>query len=161
VLLAIALANDPDVLICDEPTTALDVTVQAQLLDLIVKGVKERGAALLFITHDLAVVATVCERVLVMYGGRIVESGPVVEVLTAPKHRYTKGLLDASDLEAVDEHGRLHTIAGAVPAAGQFPSGCVFSNRCPRADDQCRLQPPWFGEPEHGHACWHPVGGDE
>ena len=161
VLLAIALANDPDVLICDEPTTALDVTVQAQLLDLIVKGVKERDVALLFITHDLAVVATVCERVLVMYGGRIVESGPVVEVLTAPKHRYTKGLLDASDLEAVDEHGRLHTIAGAVPAAGQFPSGCVFSNRCPRADDQCRLQPPWFGEPEHGHACWHPVGGDE
>jgi peptide/nickel transport system ATP-binding protein len=161
VLLAIALANDPDVLICDEPTTALDVTVQAQLLDLIVKGVKERGAALLFITHDLAVVATVCERVLVMYGGRIVESGPVSDVLTAPKHRYTKGLLDASDMEAVDEQGRLHAIAGAVPAAGQFPSGCVFRNRCPRADDQCRVQPPWFGESTHGHACWHPVGGDE
>jgi oligopeptide/dipeptide ABC transporter ATP-binding protein len=161
VLLAIALANDPDVLICDEPTTALDVTVQAQLLNLIVKGVKERDAALLFITHDLAVVATVCERMLVMYGGRIVESGPVVEVLTTPKHRYTKGLLDASDLEAVDENGRLHAIAGAVPAAGEFPGGCVFSNRCPRADDQCRVQPPWFGEPEHGHACWHPVGGDE
>lgn len=161
VLLAIALANDPDVLICDEPTTALDVTVQAQLLDLIVKGVKERDASLLFITHDLAVVATVCERVLVMYGGRIVESGPVVEVLTSPKHRYTKGLLDASDLEAVDERGRLHAIAGVVPAAGQFPSGCVFRNRCPRADDQCRVQPPWFGEPTAGHACWHPVGGDE
>ena len=161
VLLAIALANDPDVLICDEPTTALDVTVQAQLLDLIVKGVKERNAALLFITHDLAVVATVCERVLVMYGGRIVESGPVADVLTVPKHRYTKGLLDASDLEAVDERGRLHTITGAVPAAGQFPSGCVFRNRCPRADDQCRVQPPWFGEPEQGHACWHPAGGDE
>jgi oligopeptide/dipeptide ABC transporter ATP-binding protein len=161
VLLAIALANDPDVLICDEPTTALDVTVQAQLLDLIVKGVKERDAALLFITHDLAVVATVCERVLVMYGGRIVEAGPVAEVLTAPKHRYTKGLLDASDLEAVDERGRLHAIAGAVPAAGQFPDGCVFRTRCPRADDQCQTQPPWFGEPAHGHACWHPVGGDE
>ncbi|MFC0545352.1 ABC transporter ATP-binding protein [Kutzneria chonburiensis] len=161
VLLAIALANDPDVLICDEPTTALDVTVQAQLLDLIAKGVKERDAALLFITHDLAVVATVCERVLVMYGGRIVESGPVADVLTEPKHRYTKGLLDASDLEAVDEQGRLHAIAGAVPAAGQFPSGCVFRNRCPRADDQCRVQPPWFGESTRGHACWHPVGGDE
>jgi peptide/nickel transport system ATP-binding protein len=161
VLLAIALANDPDVLICDEPTTALDVTVQAQLLDLIVKGVKERSAALLFITHDLAVVATVCERVLVMYGGRIVESGPVAEVLTTPKHRYTKGLVDASDLEAVDENGRLHAIAGAVPAAGHFPSGCVFRTRCARADEQCAQQPPWFGESAHGHACWHPVGGEE
>ncbi|QUQ71873.1 ABC transporter ATP-binding protein [Kutzneria sp. CA-103260] len=161
VLLAIALANDPDVLICDEPTTALDVTVQAQLLDLIIKGVKERSAALLFITHDLAVVATVCERVLVMYGGRIVESGPVAEVLTTPKHRYTKGLLDASDLEAVDGRGRLHAIAGAVPAAGQFPSGCVFRTRCPRADDRCGEQPPWSGEPAHGHACWHPAGGEE
>lgn len=161
VLLAIALANDPDVLICDEPTTALDVTVQAQLLDLIVKGVKERTAALLFITHDLAVVATVCERVLVMYGGRIVESGPVADVLTAPKHRYTKGLLDASDLEAVDGNGRLHAIAGTVPPAGRFPSGCVFRTRCPRADDQCQVPPPWFGEPAHGHACWHPVGGDQ
>jgi oligopeptide/dipeptide ABC transporter ATP-binding protein len=160
VLLAIALANDPDVLICDEPTTALDVTVQAQLLDLIVKGAKERTAALLFITHDLAVVATVCERVLVMYGGRIVESGPVGEVLTAPKHRYTKGLLDASDLETVDDAGRLHAIAGTVPAAGKFPSGCVFRNRCPRADEQCEVPPPWFGEPARGHACWHPVGGD-
>ena len=159
VLLAIALANDPDVLICDEPTTALDVTVQAQLLDLIVTGVRERGAALLFITHDLAVVATVCERVLVMYGGRIVESGPVREVLTEPKHRYTKGLLDASDLDAVDARGRLRTIAGAVPAAGRFPDGCVFRTRCPHADEQCELQPPWFGDEGRGHACWHPMGG--
>jgi oligopeptide/dipeptide ABC transporter ATP-binding protein len=90
-----------------------------------------------------------------------VEAGPVAEVLTAPKHRYTKGLLDASDLEAVDERGRLHAIDGAVPAAGRFPSGCVFRTRCARADDQCRVLPPWFGEPPHGHACWHPVGGDE
>lgn len=157
VMLAIALANDPAVLICDEPTTALDVTVQAQLLTLILDGVEKRGAALLFITHDLAVVATVCERVLVMYGGRIVESGPVTRVLTEPRHHYTRGLLDASDLESTDERGRLRTIPGTVPAAGKFPDGCVFRNRCPRADEQCVVQPPWFGD----HACWHPIGGDE
>ncbi|ANN21418.1 ABC transporter ATP-binding protein [Amycolatopsis orientalis] len=100
VILAIALANDPKLLICDEPTTALDVTVQAQILELILDGVRERECALLFITHDLAVVAKVCERVLVMLDGEIVESGTTREVLTAPQHDYTKKLLAASDLEA-------------------------------------------------------------
>ncbi|WP_409489461.1 ABC transporter ATP-binding protein [Amycolatopsis sp. cmx-11-12] len=100
VVLAIALANDPKLLICDEPTTALDVTVQAQILDLILDGVRERESALLFITHDLAVVASVCERVLVMLDGEIVEAGTTREVLTEPKHEYTKKLLAASDLEA-------------------------------------------------------------
>jgi ABC-type dipeptide/oligopeptide/nickel transport system ATPase component len=95
-----ALANNPKLLICDEPTTALDVTVQAQILDLILDGVRDRETALLFITHDLAVVATVCERVLVMLDGEIVESGTTREVLTAPKHEYTRKLLAASDLEA-------------------------------------------------------------
>src|SRR5690606_22129208 len=99
VVTAIALANDPVLLICDEPTTALDVTVQATVLDLIVRGATERDAALLFITHDLGVVASVCERVLVMYGGRIVEAGPVGEVFRRPRHRYTQGLLAASDLD--------------------------------------------------------------
>jgi peptide/nickel transport system ATP-binding protein len=100
VVLAIALANDPALLVCDEPTTALDVTVQAQILDLILAGTSERDTALLFITHDLAVVATVCDRVLVMHEGGIVESGSTREVLTAPKHEYTQRLLKASDLEA-------------------------------------------------------------
>ncbi|GAB3704591.1 ABC transporter ATP-binding protein [Amycolatopsis oliviviridis] len=100
VVLAIALANDPKLLICDEPTTALDVTVQAQILELILDGIRERESALLFITHDLAVVASVCERVLVMLDGEIVEAGTTREVLTAPKHEYTKKLLAASDLEA-------------------------------------------------------------
>jgi peptide/nickel transport system ATP-binding protein len=99
VLLAIALANDPALLICDEPTTALDVTVQAQILELITAGVARRGTALLFITHDLAVVAQVCERVLVLYEGRIVEAGPTRDVLTAPRHDYTRRLLAASELE--------------------------------------------------------------
>jgi peptide/nickel transport system ATP-binding protein len=100
VMLAIALANDPALLICDEPTTALDVTVQAQILELILAGVARRHAALLFITHDLAVVASTCERVLVMHGGRIVEAGDTAQVLTAPRHDYTRSLLAASDLEA-------------------------------------------------------------
>src|SRR4051812_25376967 len=161
VVLALALANDPSLLICDEPTTALDVTVQALVLDLIVRGVLDRASALLFITHDLAVVATVCERVLVMYGGRVVEAGPVSEVFTRPRHRYTEGLLAASDLETNDDSGRLNTIPGTVPPAGRFPSGCVFRNRCAHADQTCAELPPWMGAAAHGHACWHPGGTDE
>ncbi|MFI7067860.1 ABC transporter ATP-binding protein [Kribbella sp. NPDC050124] len=155
VVLALALANDPALLICDEPTTALDVTVQALVLDLIVKGVVAREAALLFITHDLAVVATVCERVLVMYGGRVVESGPVGEVFTRPRHRYTEGLLAASDLETTDR--RLTTIPGNVPSAGQFPSGCVFRTRCRHATEVCATTPAWSGSESTGFACHHPA----
>ncbi len=159
VVVAIALANDPALLVCDEPTTALDVTVQARVLDLIVRGVAARDAALLFITHDLAVVATVCERVLVMYGGRVVEAGPVREVFRHPRHRYTQGLLAASDLDAGDVEGRLPTIPGSVPAAGAFPDGCVFRNRCSHATSECATAPPWTGsDPGHGHACHHPAG---
>ena len=180
VVAAIALANDPLLLVCDEPTTALDVTVQALVLDLIVSGVEERDAALLFITHDLAVVATVCERVLVMYGGRIVEAGPVTEVLGNPQHRYTQGLVAASDLEGVREgkaarsgevrggqaREPLDTIRGNVPPAGRFPAGCVFRDRCDFATAECETLPPWTprgthdaGERAAGYACFHPVGG--
>ncbi|MFG2658583.1 ABC transporter ATP-binding protein [Streptomyces sp. NPDC048425] len=158
VVLAIALANDPALLVCDEPTTALDVTVQARVLDLIVRGVQDRRSAMLFITHDLAVVATVCERVMVMYGGRVVESGPVREVFTRPRHRYTRGLIGASDLTVVDDRGRLATIGGSVPSAGQFPAGCVFRNRCAQATDVCDTRPDWVATgPDSGYACFHPV----
>nr|WP_238146847.1 ABC transporter ATP-binding protein [Ornithinimicrobium murale] len=170
VVAAIALANDPLLLVCDEPTTALDVTVQALVLDLIVSGVQERDAAMLFITHDLAVVATVCERVLVMYGGRIVEAGPVADVLGNPQHRYTQGLVAASDLErSRTDPGRspLDTIPGNVPPAGKFPDGCVFRNRCAFATKACEQLPPWTPRGEHpagehasGYACFHPVGSD-
>ncbi|WP_432877907.1 ABC transporter ATP-binding protein [Kribbella sp. CA-245084] len=156
VVLALALANDPSLLICDEPTTALDVTVQALVLDLIVRGVMDRSSALLFITHDLAVVATVCERVLVMYGGRVVESGPVVDVFTRPRHRYTEGLLAASDLDTTSR--RLTTIPGNVPPAGKFPSGCVFRTRCAHATALCEESPPWSGDEAEGFACHHPAG---
>ena len=158
VVLALALANDPALLVCDEPTTALDVTVQALVLDLIVRGVVDRGAAMLFITHDLAVVATACERVLVMYGGRIVESGPVQQVFTRPRHRYTQGLLGASDLEVVDDRGRLATIPGSVPPAGRFPAGCVFRNRCAHAGPECAVRPDWTSTgADAGFACVHPA----
>jgi oligopeptide/dipeptide ABC transporter ATP-binding protein len=156
VVLALALANDPSLLICDEPTTALDVTVQALVLDLIVRGVMDRSSALLFITHDLAVVATVCERVLVMYGGRVVETGPVADVFTRPRHRYTEGLLAASDLDSTSR--RLTTIPGNVPPAGKFPSGCVFRTRCAHATALCEEMPPWSGDQAEGFACHHPAG---
>ncbi|WP_308470708.1 ABC transporter ATP-binding protein, partial [Arthrobacter sp. 4R501] len=105
VMLAMALANDPELLLCDEPTTALDVTVQRQVLDLILESVQLRGTGLLFITHDLSVVANVCHRVLVMNRGIVVEEGSAEEVFTRPQHPYTRGLLAASDLDASDENG--------------------------------------------------------
>ncbi len=158
VVLAIALANNPALLICDEPTTALDVTVQALVLDLVTRGVTARDSALLFISHDLAVVATVCRRVLVMYGGVVVEAGPVEQILRAPRHRYTEGLVAASTIETTDERGRLRTIRGAVPGHGRFPAGCVFANRCDAATSACEVEPPWVGESaDAGYACHHPV----
>jgi peptide/nickel transport system ATP-binding protein len=160
VMLAMALACDPAVLICDEPTTALDVTVQARMLRLIDRLVDEEGSGLLFITHDLAVVSGLCERVLVMYGGRIVESGPTADVFAAPRHPYTAGLLDASaattDRRRLDERGRLPIIPGTVPAAGHFPSGCVFRTRCPRATEICTTEPRLEGDGRL-EACWHPI----
>ena len=143
VVLAIALANDPALLICDEPTTALDVTVQARVLDLIVRGVAGRAtSALLFITHDLAVVATVCERVLVMYGGRIVEAGPVAGgVHAGPRHRYTQGLLAASDLESVDGAAGWRRSPVRSRRPGEFPDGCVFRNRCTSRHRRLRARP--------------------
>ncbi|WP_394279876.1 dipeptide ABC transporter ATP-binding protein [Microbacterium sp.] len=113
VVLAIALANDPGLLVCDEPTTALDVTVQKQVLDLVISTVSRRDAGLLFITHDLAVVGETCDRVLVMNNGRVVERGTIDEIFTRPQHPYTKGLLAASDLAATDRNGRLFTVASA------------------------------------------------
>ncbi|GAA5228952.1 dipeptide ABC transporter ATP-binding protein [Paeniglutamicibacter antarcticus] len=114
VMLAMALANDPSLLLCDEPTTALDVTVQRQVLDLVLESVTQRGTGLLFITHDLAVVANMCTRVLVMNNGKVVEEGATEEIFTRPRHPYTRGLLAASDLEATDNDGRLFTVASAA-----------------------------------------------
>jgi oligopeptide/dipeptide ABC transporter ATP-binding protein len=153
-MIAMAMACSPEILIADEPTTALDVTVQAQILDLLIELVDERQAALLLITHDLAVVANVCHRVLVLYGGRIVEEGAVDDVFSAPRHPYTRALLDAiPPLDDEVPERKLRAIAGSVPGLGQFPPGCPFRNRCSRADATCEVMPPL----ESGVACWHPL----
>lgn len=157
VVLAIAIANRPSLLICDEPTTALDVTVQAQMLDLIRRVTSSQDTALLFITHDLAVVSGICDRVLVMYGGVIVETGPIEEVFSRPKHPYTLGLLECSDLSQVERGAKLSTIPGAVPSAGQFPPGCVFRNRCDRETPACLVEPQLSVVDDREFACWNPV----
>ena len=136
VMIAIALACAPKLLIADEPTTAVDVTIQAQLLDLIKKLAVERSMSVLFVTHDLGVVAETCSRIITMYAGRVVE-GPVREVLAKPAHPYTAGLLAALPSQETRGH-RLATIPGRVPAPGQVVEGCVFAGRCEFVMDQCR-----------------------
>lgn len=158
VMIAAAMACGPDLVIADEPTTALDVTVQAQVLELLNRMVDEEQATLLLITHDLAVVAEVCQEVMVMYGGRIVESGPAGAVFAEAHHPYTVGLMDAiPSMEHVPADRHLRAIPGSVPPLGAFPSGCPFRNRCPRATEQCSQMPPLVEIGGHLTACWHPV----
>ena len=142
VMIAIALSCQPDILIADEPTTALDVTIQAQILKLMKDLQQETGMAILFITHDLGVIAELCDRVLVMYGGRVVEEADVETLFAAPRHPYTKGLLEA--IPRLDKPARemLETIPGMVPSLHEFPPGCRFQNRCAYVEDQCRQQVP-------------------
>ena len=156
-MIAMATACSPELLLADEPTTALDVTVQAQILALLDELVDDQGATLLLITHDLPVVANVCQRVLVLYGGYIVESGPLDEVFESPRHPYTRALLDA--IPPLDEDlpsRKLPAIPGTVPGLGRFPPGCPFRNRCPRADAVCATMPDLVGN-AHQAACWHPL----
>ena len=140
VAIAIALLNKPDLIIADEPTTALDVTIQGQILHEVQRLCRETGTALIWITHDLAVVAGLAERICVMYAGRIVETGSVDEVLDRPLHPYSKGLI-----ESVPSHNqrgmRLNQIPGMTPSLLSLPEGCAFRNRCPKADDACAGMP--------------------
>ncbi|WP_129114165.1 ABC transporter ATP-binding protein [Halegenticoccus tardaugens] len=140
-VIAMALACDPEVLICDEPTTALDVTIQAQILELLAELQRERDLAIMFITHDMGVIAEVADRVNVMYAGEIVESAPVVELFENPKHPYTEGLLRS--IPGVQGRGdRLRTIEGEVPTPDGEPTYCRFAPRCPKAFDECeRVHP--------------------
>ncbi len=151
VMLAMALASEPKLLVADEPTTALDVTTQRLILALMVEQARRRGMALLLITHNLGIVANYMERLYVMYAGRIVEQGPVREVLTAPRHPYTCGLLAAvPSLRA--ERTRLQDIPGTVPPPGRFPPGCAFAPRCAKATEACtRAVPPLV---EAGNRAW-------
>ncbi|MEU2422333.1 dipeptide/oligopeptide/nickel ABC transporter permease/ATP-binding protein [Streptomyces sp. NPDC007851] len=157
VLIAMALSRDPRLIIADEPTTALDVTVQAQVMELLLRLRAELGFALILVSHDLALVADVTDRVAVMYGGRIVETGVTAELVGSPAHHYTRGLL-GSVLSLESGAARLTQIRGVVPAPADFPAGCRFSGRCPAAGDLCRTTPPaLLGTPAHTAACHHPA----
>ena len=155
VMIAMALACKPDILIADEPTTALDVTVQAQILDLIRQFQKDLAMSVLLITHDLGVIAENCDRVVVMYAGRIAEIADVKTLFKNPLHPYTRGLLDSIPSLAKKAKTILPTIEGSVPSLLAFPSGCRFVTRCPRAMDICREKIPemtWI-QGDHGTAC--------
>ena len=156
VLVAMALAGRPDLLIADEPTTALDVTIQAQILDLLVELRRELSMSMLFITHDLGVVERVADRVAVLYAGRKVEEGPVESILRSPRHPYAEGLL-ASVPGFRPRSGRLRSIPGQVPSPGAWPEGCRFHPRCDRAVDACRACEPAF-DAASGVACHVPMG---
>jgi peptide/nickel transport system ATP-binding protein len=163
VMIAIALACNPKVLIADEPTTALDVTVQAQILELIVDLQKKLGTAVILITHDLGLVAQTAQRVIVMYAGRKVEEAAVEALFANPQHQYTRGLMASlprlgllrGETAATN---RLQEIPGIVPPLTNLPPGCAFAPRCPRADERCRGENPPYEEKSMGHwaACWHP-----
>ncbi|QWL61808.1 ABC transporter ATP-binding protein [Aeromonas jandaei] len=155
VMIAMALACEPDLLICDEPTTALDVTIQAQILDLM-KGLQaETGMAILFITHDLGVVAELCDEVVVMYAGRAVEQADVFELFDHPRHPYTHGLMSSIPRLEDEPKSLLKTIKGQVPALHEMPAGCRFSNRCPHATELCISAIPAVEQlnPRHHVAC--------
>jgi oligopeptide/dipeptide ABC transporter ATP-binding protein len=154
VMIAMALANDPDLLIADEPTTALDVTIQAQILGLIRELQAEMGTALLLITHDLGVVAETADEVAVMYAGRVVEQGSVERVFNDPQHPYTLGLM-GSVPSVAGRQGRLLTIPGSVPPPDAMPPGCRFATRCPFVQDACTRIRPGLREttPGHANAC--------
>lgn len=158
VAIAIALLHDPELIIADEPTTALDVSIQAQILAEMKILAQESGTALIWISHDLAIVSSLADRVIVLYLGRIMEFGPVADVLRAPLHPYTRGLLDS--LPAMARPGqKLRQIPGSTPSPLHVTPGCPFAPRCAHADDLCRSEPPPVGDQRHGAFCHHPLSG--
>ncbi|MFC9095490.1 dipeptide/oligopeptide/nickel ABC transporter permease/ATP-binding protein [Streptomyces sp. NPDC002387] len=157
VLIAMALSREPRLIVADEPTTALDVTVQAQIMELLLGLREELGFALILVSHDLALVADVTDRVVVMYGGQIVESGVTADLVEAPAHHYTRGLL-GSVLSLESSAERMTQIKGVVPAPADFPAGCRFADRCPLAGEVCRTTAPdLLGPVTHRAACHHPA----
>jgi peptide/nickel transport system ATP-binding protein len=163
VMIAMALSCNPRLLIADEPTTALDVTIQAQILDLVRKLQKDFNASMILITHDLGVVAETCDDVAVMYAGKIVEYGSVEDIFYRPKHRYTQGLLNSiPHFETGHRLKRLETIPGLVPSMFNLPKGCRFQDRCGFAKDDCQATQPQMRpvsgpSGKHMHACLHPA----
>jgi peptide/nickel transport system ATP-binding protein len=158
VAIAIALLNRPKLIICDEPTTALDVSIQAQILTEMKALARDMGTAMIWISHDLATVSSVASRILVMYAGRIIEEGGVKDVLRVPRHPYTRGLLDSLPANAMP--GRdLAQIPGATPSLLNLPPGCPFAPRCGQSTDLCRTEPPRLVEGARAVRCHHPLGG--
>ena len=159
VVIALALAAEPQLIVADEPTTALDVSIQAQIISLLKKVCKDRGAAVMLITHDMGVIAETCDRVAVMYAGRIAEIGPVHEVINHPAHPYTAGLM-ASIPDMESDRERLNQIDGAMPRLNAIPQGCAFNPRCPQAFERCRQErPDLVNAGANRAACWlHTAG---
>ncbi len=141
VVIALALAAEPQLIVADEPTTALDVSIQAQIITLLKTICRDRGAAVMLITHDMGVIAETCDRVAVMYAGRVAEVGPVHEVINQPAHPYTRGLMGCIPDMAADRE-RLHQIDGAMPRLNAIPRGCAFNPRCDRSFERCHEQRP-------------------
>ncbi len=154
VVIALALAAEPKLIVADEPTTALDVSIQAQIITLLKAICKDRGAAVMLITHDMGVIAETCDRVAVMYAGRIAEIGPVHEVINRPAHPYSAGLMAAIPDITLDRE-RLHQIDGAMPRLNAIPAGCAFNPRCTRTFDRCRVERPELLDAGATRAaCW-------
>ena len=156
VMIALAISCDPSLVIADEPTTALDVTIQAQVLDLLEEMRTEMNIAMLFITHDLEVVADFCERAVIMYAGDVVETGSSRAVVDQPVHPYTRGLLDAVPHKDGSTE-KLTPIPGTVPQIGDWPAGCRFAPRCPRRTDKCGTPAPITTTSRGTVRCWHPL----
>ncbi len=161
VLIAMALSRDPRLIVADEPTTALDVTVQAQIIELLLRLREELGFALILVSHDLALVADVTDRVVVMYGGQLVESGVTADLVGTPAHHYTRGLL-GSVLSLESAADRMTQIRGVVPSPADFPPGCRFADRCPLASEVCATPVPRVPAPGRQHlvSCHHPAAGN-
>ncbi len=154
VVIALALAAEPQLIVADEPTTALDVSIQAQIIGLLKKVCKERGAAVMLITHDMGVIAETCDRVAVLYAGRLAEIGPVRQVIGQPAHPYTRGLM-ACIPDMQSDRAELSQIEGAMPRLNAIPSGCAFNPRCPQASERCRSQrPELMAAGATAAACW-------
>ena len=162
VMIAIAICCNPDLLIADEPTTALDVTIQAQLLDLILDLKEDVGKSVLWITHDLGVVAELCDRVMVMYAGQVVEEATVEELFLRPRHPYTAGLLDSMPTLEERRQESLKTIEGMPPNMARMPSGCAFHPRCEYASERCVEKMPTLERTGSDGlvACWHPLNSE-
>ena len=156
VMIAMAISCNPALLIADEPTTALDVTIQAQVLDLLADMRRELGVAMLYITHDLDVVAEFCQRAIILYAGDMVEAGRAADCLEAPRHPYTRGLVDA--IPSLDlRKKRLTAIPGTVPPLGAWPEGCRFAPRCGSAEAICSQRPSFVTERDSAYRCWRPL----